>query len=411
MYSMRHLWMAGSLAAAILTSVVTTAAAADSPNTWTEGELLAVLRADSPAADKAITCKRLAIYGTSEAVPYLSRLLPDPQLSSWSRIALEAIPGPAADEALRSATYSLEGNLLIGAINSIGVRRDASAVDLLKARLQDKNAEVASAAAVALGRIGNAAAAESLRRSLAGAPANVRSAIAEGLVLSAERSLAAGKSSEAVEIYDEVRKADVPKQRVIEATRGAILARNQDGIGLLVEQLRSKDEQLFQLALGTAREFPGGDVDKTLATELQSSAPERAALIVSAMADRPKTVVLPAVLKAAGEGPKAVRIAALGALGRVGDDSCLNSLLQSALESDADLSQAAKATLADLPGAKVDAQILAMLPNAQGKNYPLLIEVAGQRRIEGVAPVILKGLDSADPAVRGAALAALGETV
>ena len=30
--------------------------------------------------------------------------------------------------------------------------------------------------------------------------------------------MAAGKTDEAVEIYDEVRKADVPKQKVIEAT-------------------------------------------------------------------------------------------------------------------------------------------------------------------------------------------------
>ena len=48
--------------------------------------------------------------------------------------------------------------------------------------------------------------------------------------------------AEAVEIYDEVRKADVPKQRMLEATRGAILARKPDGIPLLVEQLRSPDK-------------------------------------------------------------------------------------------------------------------------------------------------------------------------
>ena len=38
-----------------------------------------------------------------------------------------------------------------GMINSIGVRQDAKAVDLLTTKLQDPDAEVASAAAVALG--------------------------------------------------------------------------------------------------------------------------------------------------------------------------------------------------------------------------------------------------------------------
>ena len=60
-------------------------------------------------------------------------------------------------------------------------------VEGLIARLQDKDAEVASAAAVALGRIGNAAAAKSLRGMLATAPIKVRSAVAEGCVLCAER--------------------------------------------------------------------------------------------------------------------------------------------------------------------------------------------------------------------------------
>jgi len=47
------------------------------------------------------------------ATPKLAKLLPDAQLSSWARIALEVIPGPAADEALRNAAASLERALRI----------------------------------------------------------------------------------------------------------------------------------------------------------------------------------------------------------------------------------------------------------------------------------------------------------
>lgn len=380
-------------------------------DTATEKELLAVLRSEAPAADKAITCKRLAIVGSDAAVADLAKLLTDPQLASWARIALEAIPGAASDEALRTAAYSLEGNLLVGTINSIGVRRDAGAVDLLTSRLTDKNEDVASAAAIALGKIGNEAATKALRQSLAAAPAKVRSAIAQGCILCAERLLAAKQGAQAAEIYDEIRKAEVPKPRMIEATRGAILARNQEeGIALLLEQFRSPDKSLFQIALSTAREFPGSEVDKSLAAELAKSAPDRAALLVQAMADRKQTVVLPAVLTAAQRGAKPVRLAAIAALGRVGDESCLASLLKIALEGDKDLAGAAKATLADLPDSKADAQVLALLPGAEGKMYPLLIEVVGLRRIDAT-PTLIKALDSNDAAVRAAALSALGETV
>jgi HEAT repeat protein len=398
--------------AALIVAAAAWVQAGDEPaeSSGREDELLGVLRSDVPKSEKAIACKLLAIHGSSEAVPELARLLPDEQLASWARIALEAIPGPAADEALRKSIDSLTGKLLVGAINSIGVRRDAESIEPLTARLADADAEVASAAAVALGHIGNAAAAKSLRRLLASAPEKTRSAVAEGCVLCAERFFAEGQPADAVQLYDEVRKADVPKQRILEATRGAILSRDQKGIDLLVEQFRAPDYSLFQLGLSTAREFPGREVDKVMAAEMARAAPDRAALVIEAMADRKETVVLPAIVKAAERGPKQVRLAAVGALGRVGDVSCLSPLLQVALEGDADLTQTAKAALADLPDAKVDAEVVSRLRKAEGKMYPLLIEIVGQRRIEAIAE-LLKALDNADKTVRSAALTSLGATV
>lgn len=406
-----------SLQRAVVAALLTTltfanVALADGPaaSPEKEQELLAILKSDAAPADKAITCKQLAIYGSGASVAELAKLLPVPELSSWARIALEAIPGPEADEALRTATATLQGRLLVGTINSIGVRRDAAAVETLTGKLKDTDVDVAAAAAVALGRIGNDGAAAALRSALADAASEVRSYVAEGCVLCAERMHSEGKSADAIAIYDAVRAADVHPQRIIEATRGAILARGQDGIPLLVEQLHSTDRGLFRLALGTAREFPGSEIDKVLVTEMAKSQDDRAALIVQAMADRKDTVVLAAVLKAAEQGPQVVRLSAIDALSRVGDVSCLNSLLKIAVDKDAELSAAAKDTLAELPGDNVNAQIVALLPKAEGPTYPLLIELVGKRRIEAV-PQLLKALDNSSSVVRTAALVALGETV
>src|SRR5688572_20278745 len=98
-------------------------------------KMIAVLKSDAPKADKAITCKQLAVWGDKEAVPALAPLLLDKELISWARIALEAIPGPEADEALRAALPKVSGNMLVGIINSIGVRRDEKAVDALAGKL------------------------------------------------------------------------------------------------------------------------------------------------------------------------------------------------------------------------------------------------------------------------------------
>jgi len=373
-----------------------------------ERKLIEVLRSDAPPKDKAITCKQLAVCGSKEAVPALAALLPDKELASWARIALEAIPDPAADDALRQALGKVQGRLLVGVINSIGVRRDAKAVGDLAGRLKDADAEVASAAAAALGRIGGAPAAKALEPMLAGAPAAVRPAVAEGCILCAERFLADGKRDEAVKLYDTVRKADVPKQSVLEATRGAILARQAAGVPLLVEQLRSADKAHFGIALRVARELPGREATDAVMAELAKATPDRQALLLVALADRGDPKALPAVLGAVKSGPNAVRMAAMGAMEALGNASCVPALLEAALEADAELAQTARAALARLPGKEVDADLVARLSQAPGKTRQALIEVAAQRRIAAALPAMVQGAEEADAGVRGAALEALG---
>jgi HEAT repeat protein len=380
------------------------------PSPKKEQDLIAVLHSDAPKAKKADACKDLAVYGSEKAVPELGKLLADEQLASWARIALEAIPGAASDQALRTSLDSLHGLLAVGAMNSIGVRRDVAAVKPLTGRLHDQDEIVASAAAVALGRIGNAEAAAALEPLLASAPAKVRSAVAEGLVLCAERSLKEGQAEQAVALYDAVRKAKVPHQRMLEATRGAIVARKDQGIPLLLEQLHSPDKKLFQMALGTAREFPGNQVDQALAHEIAHAEPERAALVIGAMADRPQTVVLSALQRAAESGPQPVRVAAVTAMGKAGNESCTDLLLHIALDPDADLAKTARSSLVDLPGQAVDQDLVTRLHGAQGKILPLLIDLVGERRIKAVDDLVT-ALENSDDAVRVAALKALGTTV
>jgi HEAT repeat protein len=401
-------WLA-LLAGAWLLAAAAAVCGQDNPYAAKEADLIEVLKSGQKP-DQALACKQLAIVGSEKSVPELARLLADEELASWARIALEAIPGPAADEALTKAAQSLEGRLLVGAINSLGVRRATGAVEPLRARLADKDPLVAAAAAVALGKIGNDQATQSLRQALAAGTPEIRSAAAEGCILCAERLLADGKSDDAIAIYDEIRKADVSKPRKLEATRGAILARKSGGIPLLIEQLQSPDKHYLQIALSAARELPGREVDEALAGALTKLTAERAALVLYALADRELDTVPAAVLTAAKNGDKTVRIAAIDFVGRRGDASSVDTLLEIATESDAELSQAARRALVELPGHKVNAELAARLNKAEGKVLPVLIELAGQRRFEATA-ALKRALEHPDKAVRSAALTALGATV
>ena len=240
---------------------------------------IALLQSDAPKAQKAMACRLLARWADKDAVPALAPLLADPELASWARIALEVIPGPEADAALRQAMDRLEGRLLFGVINSLAVRRDKEAVGKLLARLQDRDAEVAATAAVALGRIGTPQAQAGLLAALKTETRSpVRAGIAEGLSLIADALLLQGRPHEAAQIYDTLRQGDLSKQQRLEAIRGAILARGQQaGLPLLQQLLQSKDPDEFAFGLQTARELGGTGAAKMLVEELakyQSAAPQ-----------------------------------------------------------------------------------------------------------------------------------------
>jgi HEAT repeat protein len=387
------------------------AAEPEEPADDQQSPLIAVLESDASPQDKALTCKKLAVYGNKEAVPALAALLLDEQLASWARIALEAIPDREAGDALRQAMSKLKGRQLVGVINSIGTRRDAQAVPDLVERLQDSDADVASAAAVALGRIGGHAAREALVKYLAQAPAAVSSAVAEGCLLCAERLLADRQAADAVRLYDLVRQANVAKQRVLEATRGAILARRSAGAPLLAEQLQSSDDDFFALGLRVARELDGREVTDALVAELGRAAPGRQVLLVLALADRGDSAALPTLLQMAKSGSDEVRIMAMRMLMRLGDASHVPVLLEAALDPNQQLARAAVEVLAELPGEQVSDDLAARLPKAEGKTRQTLIQLAGQRSIAAAVPALLKAADDPDAGVRAAALVALGQTV
>jgi HEAT repeat protein len=238
----------------------------------------------------------------------------------------------------------------------------------------------------------------------------VRSAAAEGCILCAERLLADGQASAAAAVYDDVRGADLPEQRILEATRGSIVSRGADGIPLLVEQIRSSEKSRFEIALMTARELPLGAVIDAFSGEVLTAPPERAAIIVTTIGDCAVDGLPPAVLEAAGRGDKQVRLSAIAVVGRLGDISSLTSLLEVAQNEDAELSEAAINALVELPGADVDAEIVRRIRTAPGSSLPTLLALVGERRLAAAADLI-KALEHEDVTVRGAALRALGATV
>ncbi|MBI5085155.1 MAG: hypothetical protein HZB13_11225 [Acidobacteria bacterium] len=174
--------------------------------------LLGILKdAGSTEFKKAKACVRLGELGAKEAVPALAALLADEHMNVYARYGLEPIADPSVDDALRAALPKLKGNLLIGVVNSIGKRRDAKAGPALVKMLYGADADLARAAASALGSIGTAASVKDLQAALAKTTGMTRMAVADASLVCAERLLADGNRDQALALYTALSAPGLPK--------------------------------------------------------------------------------------------------------------------------------------------------------------------------------------------------------
>lgn len=487
-------------AAACLAAAVAAPAFAQQapPAEGNEAQLIAVLQSDAPLFDKAKACQRLATIGTKKCVPVLAKLLGSQDLSHYARYGLEPNPDPAVDAALRNALDELKGGLLVGVIDSIGMRRDAGAVDAMKKLLGDSDPAVASAAAWTLGRIATPEALAALKASLS-APASLRVAAADACLSAADAMLREGKADEATKLFDALREAELPKHLQIAALGGTIRARGAAGVPLLVECLKSDDVARVRVGLDMAHKLPGSKVTEALVAELANlpkapkggekflvinkaeygagqkwvdvidklaaaisnngisvtagnqlagdpapgtpkvlrveytlgakqqtvEVPEkeifevqgdkaqhpREAVIISVLGDRGDKAALGVVLEAAKSSPWDIRLAAIRALDKLGNATAVPVLLATAVDGQGELAEAARDSLANLPGKDVDAALAGMLAESSGQKQLVVIEMVGRRGIASAAPALEKLADSGDKQVRLAAIASLGLTI
>ena len=382
-------------------------------------KLIEVLQSDKGIFDKAKACQRLAVVGTVDAVPVLAGLLGNKELAHYARFGLEPIPDPSVDDVLRAALGKLEGDLKIGVINSIGMRRDVKAQDALLGLLRSDHKEMALAAAAALGRIGTPEAAAALQAALAKNAKALGRRLGEAAIVCGEVLGAAGKRDAAVATFAAVRKSALPTPIRAAAMRGEVLVQGVDGTALLLETIRGGDAVMHKVAYGVARELPGKDVTAALVAAIEGLPQEKQAQILRALADRGDPEAVPGVLKLADEGPTMSRVAAIRALEKLGDASAVPRLAWAAIGEDAKVAEAALATLAEMGGEDVDGATLALLDIAvrmgrgeQGAPFlRAMVDVVGSRKMASSVRLLRTAADLGNETVRLAAIRALGTTV
>ena len=167
-----------------------------------ESTLADVLSTDVPRAAKDIVCRALKTIGTAHSVPALAKLLHDEELSHMARHALQTNDAPEAVKALVGAINKAPKKIKIGIISSLGARGTGVPVAPLAKALTDKDSEISTAGALALGAIGSADAV----KALGSAKVNDtnRIAVCDAMLHCAENMLAHGKKAGAKAVYSKV---------------------------------------------------------------------------------------------------------------------------------------------------------------------------------------------------------------
>lgn len=370
-----------------------------------EAKLLAALaRPNATPACRKFVCDTLRIIGSENCIKPMVALLGDEKGADLARLALESLPGKAADEALIHAVQTSAGRTRIGLIQSLGARRSGGLVALSKDWLSSGDAELARATVLALGRVGGANAIAVLKSAQVPPPL---AALREGALVDAAFSLAhAGGKAEASAIFEEQFRSGQSLPAVIAALNGLVDTRGDNATPLLLAALKdSRPPVAFAAARASARP-KDAKLTQGLVQALPTLPPAIQVAVLRALSARGDKIASPAV-KASLKSPEdAVKTEAALALEKLGDATVVNDLAALAIGT-GPAAAAAQQTLSRLNAPGVNEALVAMLDSSDAATVRVAAVTLRARGDFSAIPRFLQMASSDKDSTRAAAIEAL----
>lgn len=370
---------------------------------------LAEMLSDATFEGKSFICKQLWLIGTADSVPAIAKLLTNEKTADMACYAIGQNPSPEAGRALRDALDKTSPNVQIRIINLLGDRRDTQSVEALGKLVFDAEGQVAEAATGALGKIGGARAREILVKARAEGDSDLRFAATDAYLRCAESLVLQDQTKPAIVIYRELAGQDEAAIIRSAAIKGLADIGGQDAVPIVIAALQDGDRMVRTTARGCVRTMQGQGVTDLFAAELEKTSGYEQVLLIAALADRGDPDVLPAITARVKSNDAEVGKAAVQAIGRLGDTSCVGILVEVAAESlDSEQKSTALNSLALLRGNGVDDAIVKSMQNSHPSVRPQLIQVLLDRNAVGSVPALLTEAGNPDSKISRAAFKALG---
>ncbi len=175
--------------------------------------------------------------------------------------------------------------------------------------------------------------------------------------------------------------------------------------------LNDADKDVRAIALEQVRTAsPGRAATERFAALLPGLPRDAQVGLLGALADRGDSAARPAVVELlAAHSDESVRVAAISALGFLGEPGDSGTLIGLLEQGSGAEQAAARASLIRLSGAPVPGLIAAAMRQAAPPLRVTLLEILAARRATDTVPEMLEAAVADDPSVRAAAMAALGQ--
>lgn len=373
----------------LLASVLVCGAGLNATAADGEEQFIAVLQSAQSPHEKDAACARLKWIGTEACIPALAALLADEQLSHSARYALESMTSPQAEDALIEGLSKTSGMLRVGIINSLAFRADEKADAPLAPLLRDSDPATAAAVAEALGHIGGAEALKALEQARQASAGTSLPAIDDALLRCAYASRESGQRAEAQRVFQELYDTDKSEAVHVASFRG-LLQTSDNALPLMTAAIKGEDGGSQLAALQLVREVKAAGATEAFVQLLPGLATPVQVSVIDGLAQRGDTAALAGLLPMTASEAGDVRLAAIAALGELGDETAVPVLGKFVVSGNAVEKKAARAALLKIRRGNVTESLLKELAQADPSAQAEFGRLLGERADRAVVPQLLQ---------------------
>jgi HEAT repeat protein/archaellum component FlaF (FlaF/FlaG flagellin family) len=392
-----------------LEQMVVAAAKDESKRADVEAKLIEFIDGDTTYAGKQFLCKQLGLIGSAASADLLAKLVVDETTSDMARYAAEHIPGAEIDTMLINAAYKTSGDVQIGIINTLGVRKTVAAVAPVAEMIKASDEKLSLAAIEALKRIGNAEAMSVLAKKKDLFKGTLHESVMDAYLYCVDGLLASGETKKAAKAYKRAYRLFESDPIRIAAVEGMLNSAGKKKVKVILDVLKGDDAVAKAVAISAVRELDPEAI-KPILRKFKSLSETDKVQLITAISEMKTEAVLATVVKAASSDSQPLRLAAIKALAVVGDGDSVKLLAGIAANSKGNEQKAARASLYNMAAKETDAAIIACYGGADPGVKKELLKAIAERKIEKSKPIVLKGTKDADAKVRVEALRAVAVT-